>query len=307
MKSSHGGAGWRPRTRSHRDELGLDFGVNSEVGRLEEVLLAWPPDTLAEIEDPADHLMSWKPDLDRMRQQCETLVAFYELMGVKVHLLEVPEATPNLVFMRDLFLMTPEGAFVSRMASEQRAGEEMHVASALTDLGIPILATPRGTTTFEGSADALWAEEQMLFVGVGKRTNAEAVHLLTTHLLHQEITVESVWMPPAMMHLQSFVQIVDRQRAVVLKHEGDYIVKEQLERHGFEVIPFAPTRETEWGMSLNFVQLGPNEVVMPAMNDATRDELEASGVTVHEVDFDEYAKADGGIGCATGILKRARL
>ena len=90
-------------------------------------------------------------------------------------------------------------------------------------------------------------------------------------------------MPPAMMHLQSFVQIVDRQRAVVLKHEGDYIVKEQLERHGFEVIPFAPTRETEWGMSLNFVQLGPNEVVMPATNDDTRDELEASGVTVHEV------------------------
>ena len=307
MKSSHGGSGWQPRTRSHRDELGLDFGVNSEVGRLTEVLLAWPPDTIAAIDDPADHLMSWKPDLDRMRQQCETLHAFYNLMGVKVHVLEVPEATPNIVFMRDLFLMTPEGAFLSRMASEQRAGEEAHVASALTDLGVPILATPRGNTTFEGSADALWAEEQMLFVGVGKRTNADAIHLLATQLMAQEITVEPVFMPQEMMHLQSFVQIVDRQRAIVLDHEGDYVIKEQLGRHGFEVIPFKPSREIEWDMALNFVQLGPNEVLMPAGNDATRDELEGSGITVHEVDFDEYAKADGGIGCATGILRRERL
>ena len=307
MKSSHGGHGWRARSRSHREDLGLDFGVNNEVGRLKEVLLAWPPDSIAAIEDPADHLMSWKPDLDRMRSQCETLVAFYKLMGIEVHLLEVPEATPNVVFMRDLFLMTPEGAILSRMASEQRAGEEQHVASALTDLGVPILATPRGHTTFEGSADALWAEDQMLFVGIGRRTNADAVHLLATLMLGLEVTVEPVWMPEGQMHLQSFVQLLDRDRAIVVAHEGDYVVRDQLKRHGIKSVVMVETREVKWDMALNFVQLGPNEVLMPAGNEDTRAELEGIGVRVHELDFDEYAKADGGIGCATGILQRERL
>ena len=307
MKSSHGGVGWRARETSHREELGFDFGVNCEPGRLKEVLLAWPPDTIAAIDDPADQLMSWKPDLDRMRAQCETLVAFYEMMDIKVHLLEVQDASPNIVFMRDLFLMTPEGAIVSRMASQQRAGEEIHAARALTDLGVPILATPRGHATLEGSADALWVEEQLLLVGVGKRTNPDGVYLLSMLIMGLEVGVEPVFMPPSMMHLHSAIQIVDRQRAIVVKHEEDYVIREQLENHGFETVLMAQTREVKWDMALNFVQLGPNEVLMPAGCQDTRDELEGMGITVHELDFDEYAKADGGLGCATGILSRERL
>ena len=56
--------------------------------------------------------------------------------------------------------------------------------------------------------------------------------------------------------------------------------------------------------ALNFVTLGPRQILMAAGNPITQGFLESLGVTCHTVQVDELHKAAGGIGCLTGILER---
>jgi N-dimethylarginine dimethylaminohydrolase len=64
---------------------------------------------------------------------------------------------PNLIFMRDLFLMTPEGVLLGRPASTVRAGEERWAQLGLARAGVPLVGAIRGVGSFE-VADALWVD-----------------------------------------------------------------------------------------------------------------------------------------------------
>jgi N-dimethylarginine dimethylaminohydrolase len=55
---------------------------------------------------------------------------------------------------------------------------------------------------------------------------------------------------------------------------------------------------------MNWVCLGPNEVLMPAGCPDTQARLRAAGVEVYETDVSEYLKAGGALGCLMGILER---
>jgi arginine deiminase len=57
-------------------------------------------------------------------------------------------------------------------------------------------------------------------------------------------------------------------------------------------------------MALNFVTLGPRQILMPAGNPITQAFLEDAGINCQTVEVDELIKAAGGIGCLTGILQR---
>ena len=80
-------------------------------------------------------------------------------------------STPNWIFMRDLFWSTPEGVFLARPASWQRAGEEKIIQRFLAQNEIPQLGMPRGLELFEG-ADVLWLNHQTILLGEGNRTNS---------------------------------------------------------------------------------------------------------------------------------------
>jgi N-dimethylarginine dimethylaminohydrolase len=146
-------------------------GSSSETGALLEVVLGWPPDTLASPRPPDDDLLIERPDLPRMRTEALAIEEYFRSRSVDVHWVLDMDAPPNVVFMRDLFFMTPEGAVIARPAAEQRAGEARLVAARLADLGVPILATMRGDACFEG-ADALWLDPKTVLIGIG-RTNRE--------------------------------------------------------------------------------------------------------------------------------------
>ena len=55
----------------------------------------------------------------------------------------------------------------------------------------------------------------------------------------------------------------------------------------------------------NFVAVAPGRVVMPARCPRIRGLLEAASVECHEVTVDQSLNAAGGVGCLTGILRRA--
>ena len=150
------------------------------------------------------------------RAQHDALSDAYRAHGVAVHYVESTRPDkPNAVFVRDLMLMTPEGAIVTRPASTVRAGEERHVAAALTRLGVPILMTVHGHGTFEG-ADVAWVDRNLCFLAEGLRTNGEGADQVEQMLREIGVgDVVRVGLPYGAMHLDGLLNILDRDLAVV--------------------------------------------------------------------------------------------
>jgi len=307
--ATHGGAGWLARTATHAEEIAAGelwspYSVRSEVAPLQAVLLSWPGEELALDGDPDEQLMLEPVDVPAIQAQAEGLQAAYESAGVRVHLFR-PDTPPppNLIFMRDLFFMTPEGAILARPAALQRAGEERFAARALTAAGVPILRTLRGRATFEG-ADALWLDAQTVLVGVGLRTNDEAFVELKEVLTAQGVTARAIAMPGGVQHLLGLVNFLDDDLAALHGGKAPSRLKVFLASHGIETLTVPPGDELDRGRGMNFVTLAPRKVLMPAGCPAIRDQLEGAGVEVTEVEIGEYLKAAGGVGCLTGILSR---
>jgi len=199
--------------------------------------------------------------------------------------------------------MTPEGAILARPASTVRAGEERWIARRLADLGIPILRTLRGTATFEG-ADAHWLDDHTVLVGRGLRTNAEAIAQITSLLNEMGVEVIAVDLPVGTMHLMGILRFLDQDLVLAWPYRLAWRGVTALQERGFRVVYIPDETEATQGGALNFVTLGPREILMAAGNPVTQGFLESQGIACHIVEIAELLKAAGGIGCLTGILKR---
>ncbi len=307
LSPAYGGEGWSPRTQTHREEIGSLWGacgVDSEYASLQAVLLHAPGPEWDDIPDPGAVQMVDAPDLALACAQHEAIAHAYRDVGVSVHYVgpsQVPP--PNLMFCADLFFMTPEGAILARPASTVRAGEERWIARRLADLGVPILRTLRGAATFEG-ADAQWLNPQAVLLGRGLRTNAEGAAQVTDALHGMGVSVIPVDLPIGTMHLMGMLRFLDRDLAVAWPGRLSFVAVEALHAHGYQVI-FIPDEAEAKNHALNFVTLGPREILMPAGKPVTQAFYESYGVTCHTIETGELNKAAGGIGCLTGIVKRA--
>jgi N-dimethylarginine dimethylaminohydrolase len=304
-----GGPGWQPRLQAHADEvrdgrIWSACGYRSEVAVLRQVLLAWPPDRMADIGDPARWLMNERVDLAALRDQTTKVRDAFLAAGVDV-LLDTAtiDAPPNVIFMRDLCLVTPHGAIVARAASAQRAGEERYAAAALARAGIPILATVTGTATFEG-ADALWLDPGTVMLGVGRRTNAAGAAAVTRLLGDQGVRVLPVPLSPQVQHLLGAVAFLDEGLAAVYAAAAPDELRRLLASRGYRVIELPASPDLVRRRGMNLVTLAPGRVLMPSRCPAIRRDLEAAGVETRDVEVGEYVKAAGALGCLTAIVRR---
>ncbi len=308
--SAYGGKKWSPRNRSMREDIGSIWrscGVNSEWASLKTILLHRPGKELESITDPDDVQMLDTVDSGLLRRQHDSMAEAYAEADIEVLYVEPADTPPpNLMFVADLLFMTPEGAILSRPASTVRAGEERSIASRLASLGIPILRTISGTGTFEG-ADAAWISPDTVMIGLGLRTNAEGAAQVAYVLEEMDIETIPVDLPHGSMHLMGDLRFLDKDLAVCREGRTSYGAIIELQEHGFSLI-FVPNEgEVSTKMGMNFVTLGPNEILMPEGVPNTRHLLEDHSITCHTVEIGELTKAAGGIGCMTGILERKIL
>jgi len=308
--ATFGGPTWRLRQSSHVEEvtggkLWRPYQVSSEVAQLKAVLLAWPGDELAHVSAPDEMLMLAPVHLQTMRSQMKAVAEFYRSRGVEVHVSQpATPPPPNYIFMRDLFFMTPEGAILGRPAAVQRAGEERYAAETLACLGVPLLTSMRGRSTFEG-ADALWLDRKTVLVGIGRRTNVEAYETLETQLDALGVHTRSVPMPEGVQHLLGVLNFIDEDLAVLHGGKAPVALMQLLESCGVEPLTLPTDDELVIGRGMNFVTLGPREVVMPDGCPGIQQRLTEKGVSVHTLEVGEYLKAAGALGCLTGVLSRA--
>ncbi|MGH9174349.1 MAG: dimethylarginine dimethylaminohydrolase family protein [Vicinamibacterales bacterium] len=308
LTGAYGGAKWSPRTASMREDMPTwwgDWGSSSECGRLHAVLLRRPGPELDNIEDY--DAVQMRADLlpDVARAQHDGLADAYEANGVSVYYVENGRIDkPNSFFIRDLMLMTPEGAIITRPASTVRAGEERYVAEALGRLGVPILMSVHGSGTFEG-ADVMWVDENLCFLAEGLRTNSEGANQVEGVL--REIGVREVvrvQLPWGAMHLDGMLNFADRDLAVVWPRRTPYPIVRTLQQRGVRILEVIDDVEAHEQLPLNFVALAPGKILMPHGGERMKARYQEAGVECIEVDVSELIKAGGGIHCMSGFLKR---
>jgi N-dimethylarginine dimethylaminohydrolase len=306
--AAFGGNGWSPRIKSHASEIGdiwTGCGLDSEWKPLKTVLVHPPGPELSVSRDQVNAFqLAEAVDVSKAREEHDHMVEIYRENHVQVQMLTPgPPVLPNQLYCADLVAMTPQGAILARPASTVRAGEERWVAQTLGMLGIPVLKTLTGTATFEG-ADLMWLDAGTAVIGRGLRTNPAAIDQISSLLSEIGITTLAFDLPFGTMHFMGMLRIVDKDLAFVWPRRTPYALVTALKDRGFQVNSLPSEAEAVSGMAFNFVVLGPRKIMLPAGNSETIAAYQDLGIHCIPVPVDELQKANGAVGCMTGILHR---
>jgi N-dimethylarginine dimethylaminohydrolase len=97
--------------------------------------------------------------------------------------------------------------------------------------------------------------------------------------------------------------LVDDNLCVTFDPSADLCA--ELDGLGIQRMEFEADVEVRSGRALNFVAVAPRHIVMPAGCPKTRDRLQKAGIRCDELPVDQYLRAEGALGCLTGILSRS--
>jgi N-dimethylarginine dimethylaminohydrolase len=282
-----------------------NYGSQSMVTPLQTVLVKRPDLTFGNA-DPVTWHYTEQPYLPLARQEHDAFVNILHHSGIEVvyHDIELPHHA-DAIYVHDPAIVTDQGAIILSMGKELRRGEEEAMASVFEKLDIPIHHRLQGQARAEGG-DLLWIDESTLAVGLGFRTNAEALRQLRAALPDVEvISVDLPYYegPEACLHLMSFISIVDTDLAAVYLPLMPVPFWQFLKARGFRLVEVPD--EEYLTMGPNVLALAPGKCLMLQQNRTTKQRLEAAGCEVLVYQGDEISlKAEGGPTCLTRPILR---
>ncbi len=281
------------------------WGCASECGPLRAVLMRRPGVEIENMGDPRRWRFAEAMDPELARAQHDALAQVYRDAGATVHYVEeMRPDRPNAMFMRDNMFMTPEGAILARQAMDVRRGEEMYVAKALARLGVPIVRTISGAGVFEGAC-AMWVDRETVILGTGNRCNAEGARQVSETLCGMGVkNIIPFHIPYGHAHIDGFVNMIDRDLALIFPWQVSHNVVQALRDRGVKVLTCPSIEELKSNSAVNFVAVGPRKIVAVKGHTKTRRLLDSDGVEVIEVDMSEIRKGRGAIHCMTAFLAR---
>lgn len=302
---------WLGKETVFSDEIGSywgDWGVDSEVGKLEAVLLRRPGKEIEIVEDPKKWRWNDVMDPVKAREQHDALAECYRSHGAKVYYVEEQrEDRPNALYMRDNVFMTPEGAILARQALSVRRGEEAAVEKTLANLSVPIIHTVHGSGIYEGAC-VMWINRETVLLGTGVRANLEGMtqvqQALTSIGVKRFVRFP---IPYGHAHIDGILNFVDKNKIIIFPWQVSYDVWKELHDMGIKILEAPSIEEVKHNYALNVVAIEPGKVVMPEGSPETKQMLEKNGVEVIEVDISELLKGGGGPHCMTAFLKRESM
>ena len=284
-----------------------NYGSQSMIAPLRSVLVKRPGPAFAGADPERWHYTA-QPDLGLARQEHDALVALLREGGAEVFYHDRPQPDhADAIYVYDPVLVTDAGTVVLSMGKDLRRGEEAPMARRLQELGVPIYHTLNSGARAEGG-DLLWLDHDTLAVGLGFRTNPEALRQLRQVMEGLGVSVIPVELPcytgpEACLHLLSLISIVDEKLAVVYPPLLSVPFWQELQARGFHFVE-VPAEEFET-MGPNVLALAPGRCLMLEGNSVTQRRLEAAGCTVWVYRGDEIShKAEGGPTCLTRPIWR---
>jgi N-dimethylarginine dimethylaminohydrolase len=315
-----------PILLSYDDELkhiwGKEWGAQSEIGKLREVLVQRPGPEIAPPEEDLKWFgMKCVPDVTEAANQHDRFVEILRSEKVKVHNMNAPPMArgPYAVLQglwgtRDFGMVVNGGAIVHRMSLPWDRGGEVWWAKKVVELGCPILYTVRGSGTFEGG-NVVWLDPAHVCIGKSIRTNQEGIDQVSKVLESvgvDEVKVVSIpgwlestdWPAGGFAHLDCVFAYVDSGLALIYPPGVSFDFLEYLKEKEINLIEVSPEEAKDY--ACNTLALGPGKLMMLEGFDVTQGRLEREGVDVIAVDMSEFIKAGGGPHCASAPLIRDR-
>jgi len=288
------------------------YGAQSMTGRMTRVVLKRPAEAFV---SPEKIKREWRrlgflapPDLEKAGQEFSQLEEILRQEGVEILYLPADERTTlDSIYTHDPAIVTEAGAIILQMGKKERAGEPEALEEALHGCGLPILGRLTGAATAEGG-DLLWLDEKTLIAGRSFRTNQEGISQLQEILrpLGVEVIAYDLpyWQGPGeVLHLMSFISLLDTNLAVVYRRLLPVAFYELLLTRGFELIGIPEEEFATQGC--NVLAIAPRRVVLLKGNPVTADRLRQAGCLVCELSGEEIAfKGSGGPTCLTRPLSR---
>jgi len=280
------------------------WGVDSEYGRLRDVLLCGP-----------DHFR-WLPtsaisratiergerfDAAAARSQHAEMVSAYEGADVRAHFLEARPELPYQVFTRDSSTMTPGGTVVTQLHQWWRRGEYAPVIEFMREHEVPV----RGMVTaaaLEGG-DVVIVEPGAMLIGHGEeRTQEPAARQLAAWMEADGWEARVVPIPGTFVHIDVLVSVLGPKLAVVCAEACPAGVLEWLRGRRFELIEVA--QEEALRLGVNAISLGDDRVLSAAGSAELNGRLEALGLEVLAPELGVFTLGGGGAHCLAQPLRR---
>jgi len=246
--------------------------------------------------------------VDKAAEDHRRFVSLIEKAGAEVLYLPADERTgADSLYAHDPVLVTDRGAVVFQTGKVARRGEGPAFAEAFKTWNIPILGVIDGTATAE-AGDMVWLDHQILLVGRGFRTNAAGIARMSELLSPAGIRVASFdlpyWSGPQdVLHLMSFISLLDDDLAVVYRRLLPVALFELLTERGVQLVD-VPEQEYDT-LGCNVLAVSRRNIIMVSGNPITQSRLEAAGCTVSEFDGSEIClPGAGGPTCLTRPLLR---
>jgi dimethylargininase len=288
--------------------MSKEYGAQNMVGRLRKVVVRRPDEAMA-AADPAKWHYTSAIDLPAAQGAHDAFMDILKAEGVELlyHDEPLPELSDS-VFVFDPVLMTDAGALVLRMGKALRRGEEDAFVRFFERQGMPVLGRLQGDAHCEGG-DTLWLDHDTLAVGIGFRTNYEAVRQLRQILEPIGAKVLSFELPfftgpEACLHLLSLISPIDVDLAVAYPPLMPVPFWKELQSRGIQLVE-VPEEEFQLWQGTNILAIAPRTVAMLDHNPVTQGLLEKAGVTVHTFPGDPLSfKAEGGPTCLTRPVLR---
>jgi len=288
------------------------FGSQSMVAPLRRVIVKRPVDAFRSTEQIGKEWRSLAyarpPELARASADHARFVALMTEAGAEVLYLPADERTGlDSLYTHDPVLITDRGAIIFQMGKPARRGEGSALADALRNWNVPILGSVDGDATAE-AGDMVWLDHETLLVGRSFRTNEAGVANLSESLRPLGVEVIPVELPywngpQDVLHLMSFISILDTNLAVIYRRILPVPLFELLNERGIELVDVP---EQEYGtLGCNVLAVSPRRVIMVSGNPITRSRLESAGCRVSEFDGNEIClPGAGGPTCLTRPLLR---
>ncbi len=289
-----------------------NWGGQSMVAPLKRVIVKRPQEAFVNTDRVAEQ---WEnlaytapPDLELAGDQHRKFVMFIEEAGAEALYLPEDERTGlDSMYAHDAGIMTDAGAVIFNTGKPQRRGEGAALAAALEKWDVPVLGRIEAPAIAEGG-DTLWLDPRTLAVGRGFRTDAVGIEALRQMLQPNGIEVIEFQLsygngPGEVLHLQSFISLLDENLAVVHRRLLPVPLYEWLEERSVNLIDI-PEEEVAT-QACNILTLAPREALMIAGNTITRDRMKAQGCTVYEFEASDISlKGMGGPTCLTRPVLR---
>jgi len=306
----------------------MKFGAQTEYGKLKKVLMHRPTEENRRITP-------WNKDAYLFRDvvywkefQREHDV-FSDLLrdeGIEVVMLTdlldedqagIAETLPNMVYTRDVCMVSKLGAHSLRMTYAARQVEPFLIEKAMEKLGVPIAQRITPPALVEGG-DFVWLNEETAMMGFITRSNEAGVNMVREKLMGGGAVKEfvAVPLPSFRVHLDGAVMVMSPD--IALFHEASlglypaYVYDEEgvrlqylrdyLEGKGLEVIEGNDTEVRVFGT--NIVGLGDHKCVSYEWNERIIDILDDRGFDVLTIPGSQLSIGGGGPHCMTCPILR---